>query len=356
MKQRNPLSFRHIALFVLPVFLGGLFFIYHTHATSASSANNNSIAGGDSLIYSTSDGSNDFVGVLPFSSNATQVGSDFGNSTIPNGDKQLFLSPDRKLIAVTVIPPGDDVWPVTYIASVDGIVLTSAQLGTFISWSPDSSKVLLYVSPTEAPWIRKIYALDTQGNYYDSGLPNGTINADISPVDGSILYSLTSGGSDDSTLYVRNLQGKDTLLIKGNGSIFAWARWSPTGNAIAFMKSDLWASPGQQAVWVIRPDGTGATSVSGVNWGYPPVWSPDGTRLAFSNAGNIWEYDPSAKSLHNASNLNEGSAIHPSYSADGKTIFFSANHSGTSQIWSARDGNAIQLTSDAQNKDYSLLP
>lgn len=303
------------------------------------------------LLYAASDGNNARVEIARVSADALPAVSDFGNTEYSDyPEKELYLSPNRKLVAVTLTRPGAHVWPLTYIAGIDGTKVTTAQVGTFISWAPDSSKALLYYSPTDGPAIRKMYALDTQGNYYDIGLPNGTINADISPIDESILYSFANGGSDSSTLYLRDPQAKDMELLKGDNNIFAWARWSPKGDKIAFLKSDLLMTYGE--VWSINAEGTGAEKASDVNWGYPAVWSPDGTKFAFANAGDIWEYDTVAKSLHNATNLNQGGAEHPSYSADGKALTFSSN----GQIWKVENRGATPLTSDIQPKDYPILP
>lgn len=323
----------------------------HTRANSHLSENSPLAQSTGLLLYAASGGNSAHVEFARVSAEGLEIVSDFGNSEHTDyAEKELYLSPNRKLVAVTISPPGDDVWPVTYIAGIDGTKITTAHLGAFISWAPDSSKALLYYSPTAGPAIRKIYALDTQCNYYDFGLPNGTINADISPLDESILYSLTSGGTDNSTLYLRDPQGTDTQLLEGDNNIFAWARWSPKGDKVVFLKSDLLVS--QVEVWSMNADGTGAEKASDANWGYPAVWSPDGTKFAFANEGDIWEYDTIAKSLHNATNLSQGGAEHPSYSADGKTLTF-ASHG---QIWKVENGSATQLTSDIQPKDYPLLP
>jgi len=164
------------------------------------------------------------------------------------------------------------------------------------------------------------------------------------------LYSLTSLGANNSTLYLRDPQGKDTQLLKGDNNIFARARWSPKGHKIVFLKSGFLIIYSE--VWSINADGTGVEKASDVNCGCPVVWSPDGTKFAFANAGDIWEYDTIAKSLHNATNLNQGGAEHPSYCADGKTLAFSSK----GQIWKAENGSATQLTSDIPPKDHPILP
>jgi len=334
---------------------GILAFLPRTHANSDLSANVVPSQSTGLLIDSSFDGGNATVESVKLSADAPQIVSDFGNNKFENYTKWLYLSPDRKLVAVTLNPIGpDDVAPSTYISDINGAQLTPAYSGDFVSWSPDSSKVLLYVSPMEAPWSRRIYALDTQSNYYDTGLPNGTISADISPIDGSIVYSLTGGGTDASTIYVRDPQGNDKVLVKSDNTVIAWFRWSPKGDKIAFMRANLFAEGGE--IWTMNPDGTGSEKASDIDWNYPPVWSPDGTKIVFSNSGNIREYDTVGKSLRNVTNLNESGAGHPTYSADGETIVFSSGVAGEQQIWAAKDGSVVQLTTGNQAKDYPILP
>ena len=353
--RRFSLTHKFVLLAVAILLLGGaVIFSRHTHATLLPSANDILNENKGLLLFSSGGGNSFAVGALESSATSSLV-SDFGNGSTMRGDRWLHLSPDRKLISITINPLGTDSPPFTYISDVNGTQLTKAYSGDFVSWAPDSSKVLLYVSPTEAPWDRYIYALDTKDNYSNTGLPNGTISADISPIDGSIVYSLASGGTDASTIHIRDQQGNDKVLVGGDSSILTWLRLSPKGDKIAFMKSNLAIDSGNQSVWVMNTDGTAPTKTSEVAWGYPPVWSPDGTKIAFSNGADIWEYDTNQKVLRNVTGSGKGAA-HPSYSADGKAIVFSSGASGEQQVWAAQDGNNIQLTSGSQVKDYPNLP
>src|SRR6266436_1358675 len=300
---------------VILLFGVAILFLHKTHATLLPNASGILSANKGLLLYSS--GSGNTFGVRSLESSATpSIVSDFGNTTSMKGDRWLHLSPDRKLLSVTINPLGTDSPPFTYISTINGTPLTEVYSGDFVSWAPDSSKVLLYVSLTRSPWMRKIYSLDVHDNYSDAGLPDGTISADISPVDGSILYSFTSGGTDASTLYIRDPQGNTKVLLKRDNSILTWVRWSPKGDKIAFMRSNLAIDSGDQSVWIVNPDGAGSERISIAVWGYPPAWSPNGAKFAFSNGADIWEYDAAGKSLRNVTNWGKGAA-HPNYSADG---------------------------------------
>jgi Tol biopolymer transport system component len=278
------------------------------------------------------------------------------DDTFHHHSKDIFLSPDRQFLAVTTEPLGEDGQILTYIADINGHELTASYNGSFISWSPDSKKVLLFLDGFQNPGGRRIYYLDSNDSYTDSGLPAGVISADISPLDDSIVYSLTSGGTDNSDLYLRTPNGEDKLLFKGGDNILAWMRFSRDGKTIAFMKSDLGILPGNQSVWTINSDGTEASMISDINWDYPPVWSPDGSKLAFANSANIDEYDVLQKSTRSITNFDSGNAVHPEYSSDGQTVLFSSDVSGKNSTWAAANRSVLQLTDGDSEGHYPVLP
>lgn len=268
-------------------------------------------------------------------------------------DQSFFLSPDHKHIAVEIHYP--DAMAYTYILDLSGNVVVFPHAGNFVSWIADSTKALLYLPIESTGNVRKIYYLDTQGNYYDSGLPSGTIGAAVSPLNESVVYALTNSNTDEADVYLRE-NGTDKLLINGDKNIFVWFQWSPQGDKIAFLKSDLLLSDNKNELWLMNADGSGTEKISNVVWNYPPVWSPDGQKIAFSNAGNIWEFDVIGRSLSRVTSFTDVTVEHPSYSKDGQTIVFMSNASGQRQVWAARDSSVVQLTKSSQEKDYPIVP
>lgn len=259
---------------------------------------------------------------------------------------KIYLSPNKKYLAVTY--HANESETLTYITDLEGNIIVEPKLGYFTSWSPDSGKVLLFMSDVQHQYGRRVYYLSINGEYGDTGLPEGVTGADIS-VSGNVVYTLTDIYTDKSDIYIRGLEGDDKLLVKGNDNIFAWVRWSPDGEKIAFMKTDLSASADNQTLWVVNRDGSELEEISKVTWGYPAVWSPVNIKLAFAYRSNIFEYDFSTKELNQKTNFNDGLAQYPNYSFDGQTIVFTLSDDLGRQIWSVRDGNVEKITNSGEN-------
>ncbi|MGH9460205.1 MAG: TolB family protein [Vicinamibacteria bacterium] len=216
--------------------------------------------------------------------------------------------------------------------------------------------------------------LDKEGRYYNLGLPVWTYSADVLPTGGVVVYSRANEYTDASSLWLRK-DGRDSLLVRGDNEIFAWVRWSPRGDKIAFLRSKIGAKNADEArqLWMVNPDGTGATRIAGnVLWAYPPMWSPDGQKLLIAvqeNSGvnsiavdyetlesNIAEYDTTSQVLRKLTSFHGARALYPSYSGDGASVVFVADQSGADEAWRIKGGKLEQLTNDGAPKQYPILP
>ena len=126
------------------------------------------------------------------------------------------------------------------------------------------------------------------------------------------------------------------------------AQFSPDGSRIVFesMRS------GNQELWVADQDGRNALKLTSFNGrlGGTPAWSPDGQSIAFDlrnedGRGDVYVVParggaPVRLTDHPADDLV------PSWSRDGKSIYFGSTRTGPRQIWrmSARGGDAVQVT------------
>jgi Tol biopolymer transport system component len=201
----------------------------------------------------------------------------------------------------------------------------------------------LYLSIEKTGKNRQLYYLTLNDEYYDSGLPPGVTSASISPIDGSIVYTLTNSGTDATAVYLRSNESRDVLLIE-EGPIYAWPRWSPDGVTIALFRGSA-----EDMLITLNPETKEQTEVSKVQWNYPPVWSPDGTRIAFVHGGSVFEYGLEKKETERI--VNHGSFIqHPTYTADGSTILFSDGQ----QIWSTQGGTETKITTGPEEKEYPI--
>jgi Tol biopolymer transport system component/predicted Ser/Thr protein kinase len=125
-------------------------------------------------------------------------------------------------------------------------------------------------------------------------------------------------------------------------------RFSPDGQRIAFASD----RSGSFEIWVCAADGSNPVQLTSFGTGVPdaPRWSPDGQRIAFaalvaSNNRDIYVIgaDGGAPRRLTTEPSEEG---RPSWSQDGRWIYFRSDRSGSQQIWKmpAEGGPAVQVT------------
>jgi Tol biopolymer transport system component/DNA-binding winged helix-turn-helix (wHTH) protein len=140
-------------------------------------------------------------------------------------------------------------------------------------------------------------------------------------------------------------------LIWGDGGNAA-PQFSPDGHRLAFMSD----RNGSWQIWMSDADGARPRQISFTESAGTPRWSPDGSSIAFDAPfnGNTWifvvhvdrnEADRSqADQSEHARPIVEGRV--PSFSRDGKWIYFASERTGEWQVWktSVRDGTEAQVT------------
>lgn len=227
------------------------------------------------------------------------------------------LSPDGKYVAITENISEHIVQ--TYIVDTENNKeVTQKITGSFISWAPDSERILVFLSDSHNDKGRQIYYLTTDGKYDDTGLPVGSISADISS-DGEFVYALTKSGTDVSQIYHRDINGKDLLIKDSSNLIFAWLRWAPDESKIAFVSSNLALSSDSQKLHIVDIGG-GEKVIEKSTWG-APAWSQDTNKILYSDGKDILEYDSVTENIQNITKGQFVNPIKPFYLESGDRAF-----------------------------------
>jgi WD40-like Beta Propeller Repeat len=198
-----------------------------------------------------------------------------------------------------------------------------------LNWSPDGNDIIAGTQLCGADFCDPA---KVQYTGYPSG-PGGTVTSqdDFAPAwspDGTkvafVTYRNDPVNKRNSELYVSNVDGTGQVrLTNGPGSegmyqedvdddVQSLPSWSPDGTKIAFASTrddpnPATCSPCRSEIYVVKPDGTGLqrlTNTGGQN--VKPVWSPDGTKIAFqtNRDGNqeIYSMNPDGSGQTNLTN------------------------------------------------------
>ncbi len=195
----------------------------------------------------------------------------------PDG-KYLYLSSDRggsmNLWRVRI-----DERSGKLLGSLDPVTTPSPYSG-FMSFSSDGRR-LLYVQQTTTIDLYKVGFDPSKETILGNPLPmaqGGPMAPDLSPDGRWLVFFALHGKQED--IFVIGSDGKGLRQLTDDIYKDRHPRWSPDGKIIAFQSN----RGGNWQIWTIHPDGSGLAQLTYEPRGdvNNPLWSPDGSRLAYS--------------------------------------------------------------------------
>ncbi len=165
-------------------------------------------------------------------------------------------------------------------------------------WSPDGTKIVFF-SWRDFPGQEQrneLYMMDADGSNRVRLTTNEAedVEPTWSPDGKRIAFTSSRDGNPD--IYVASADGSGQRPLTTDGAPDEGPAWSPDGNLILFTSYRDGADPlmlgqGNAEVFTVDPDGSAPTNLTNdPGWDGYPAWSPDGSRIAFSNNNGI-EFD-----------------------------------------------------------------
>ena len=203
----------------------------------------------------------------------------------------------------------------------------------FVAWARDGASVVYCAN--EGPYVFHLWRVGIRGDR-----PPERIE-----LAGSRAWNPAIARSRERLAFVQTLRDVDIHRFQGArpsevvvGSSFFEGnpRFSPDGRRIAFAST---RSGDRMEIWLAAADGSGPKQLTrgpGSSQGLP-CWSPDGRRVAFDSLGegghsDIWTIDVEGGAPRRLTQ-DPGDESVPSWSRDGRWVYFYSERGGAGQIW-----------------------
>lgn len=214
-----------------------------------------------------------------------------------------------------------------------------------ISWTPDGRMLVYSHSADSDAWLWRVPAFNSgEPERLDFAGPRATWPT-VAPKGNRLVYR---SGDDDYDIWRIDVgEAPNQSLFTERWDIHP--RFSFDGKRLTFSSR---REGGQSAIWISNADGTSPlriTSASDRTQDYP-CWSADGRSIAFTASGedgspDVFVVDAAGGNPHQLTR-HPADDEQPSWSRDGKWIYFHSNRSGRYEVMRvpADGGEAIQVT------------
>ncbi len=272
----------------------------------------------------------------------------------------IFPAPVGKFMAIELNCPNGQtvIYMNTETATVIQPVTDSDS--HFLAWTPDGDAAYLKV---DSLGDSRVIRADNNGKQKEIEISPWTYDLSAQPDGSHFTFTFSRGLGYGSELHLTQYEALSPALseVEGTQLLYAdlynyisFARWSPDGSQIAFIKIPDSPTPFTVGeLWVMNADGSGARKLADADagHGYAANWSPDGTKIAVvlrenpddKNANqssdalisNVYVVDVESGKLTQITNITNGRVETPFWSPGGNTLTFNVVINGRMNVHNA---------------------
>lgn len=218
----------------------------------------------------------------------------------------------------------------------------------FLAWTPNGDAAYLKV---DSLGDARVIRAETGGKQTEINISPWTYDLSTQPNGSNFTFTFSRGLGYGSELHLAQDTSGTQPLYTDPYNYVSFARWSPDGNQIAFIKIPDSPTPFTVGeLWVMNKDGSDSHKLADADagHGYAANWSTDGMKIAFvarenpederanqsreSLLSNIYIIDVTSGDLTQLTHLTEGHMETPSWSPDGNTLAFNAVVDGRIEV------------------------
>lgn len=285
-------------------------------------------------------------GIFVFSVADRHVGR-LSSAPTETEDEDPAFSPDDTLVAFARRFSWDtrDV----YVVKRDGTELRrltalNANLGGPV-WEADGKHLLFWSSAQGSGWGSDLYRVSLSGGAPER-LPFGSNDASHAAIAVKANRLAYVKSVFDVNIWKISAADKSApVKLASSSRVDISPVFAPDGRHLAFVSD----RDGSLAIWLGDADGSNAVKVAALQQGGSLSWSPDGTSIAYDSRpdgrGHIYIVNPSTRERQQLTH-GEQEDVTPSWSADGRWIYFASLRSGQWNIWkiSSTGGEPLRVT------------
>ena len=275
---------------------------------------------------------------------------DWGAAYSPDGSRLLFVRSQQAGFRdeILLIPASGG--EATQIDSEHANILGPPQ------WSLDSHSVIFSSDRGSHPglWRVSVNSRDTPVQINDTGsYPS------LSPIGSRLAYQRITRNLHVWERHLSEPGAKPRILIASSSETDQGPgpQISPDGKKVAYMSD----RSGSMEIWVAQRDGSHPQQLTSLGNAGSPRWSPDSRSIVFDDGQRdgpaIYSVSVNGGACRLLVPSNNHSNVCPSFSADGKWVYFASTRSGTFQVWKvpAEGGDPVQVTQHGGHAAISSL-